>query len=239
MAGKSKTEARAEQRAARLAEIKKAEQAAARRRNLMVGGVVALVLVLIAVVIYFFSRSNDVEAAAPGSSDYGVTIGPEDAPHTLVIYEDFLCPACGALEAATGDRLAELADEGQVFVDYRPFTLLDRLGTYSARSASAFGVVLEESGPEVAKKFHDLLYAEQPEEGAEPYPDADWLVDKAVEAGADEDAVRPGIEEGENDFAEEATQEAVDAGVQGTPTVILDGETFTGGYDELLEKIEN
>ncbi|WP_137292546.1 DsbA family protein [Nocardioides dongxiaopingii] len=239
MAGKSKTEARAEQRAARLAEIKKAEQAAARRRNLMVGGVVALVLVLIAVVIYFFSRSNDVEAAAPGSSDYGVTIGPEDAPHTLVIYEDFLCPACGALEAATGDRLAELADEGQVFVDYRPFTLLDRLGTYSARSASAFGVVLEESGPEVAKKFHDLLYAEQPEEGAEPYPDADWLVDKAVEAGADEAAVRPGIEEGENDFAEEATQEAVDAGVQGTPTVILDGETFTGGYDELLEKIEN
>ncbi|WP_134764975.1 thioredoxin domain-containing protein [Nocardioides sp. 1609] len=239
MAGKSKTEARAEQRAARLAEIKKAEQAAARRRNLMVGGVVALVLVLLAVVIYFFSRSNDVEAAAPGSSDYGVTIGPEDAPHTLVIYEDFLCPACGALEEATGDRLAELADEGEVFVDYRPFTLLDRLGTYSARSAGAFGVVLEESGPEVAKKFHDLLYAEQPEEGAEPYPDAAWLVDKAVEAGADEDAVRTGIEEGENDFAKEATQEAVDAGVQGTPTVILDGETFTGSYEELFEKIEN
>ena len=240
MASKSrtKTEERAAQRAARLAEVQRQEKAQARRRNLMVGGVVTLMLVLVGLTLYFVSRTNDVDASAAGASDYGVTVGPADAPHELVVYEDFLCPACGQFEAATGDELARLADDGQVLVDYRPFTLLDRYGTYSARSAGAFGVVLEESGAEVAKEFHDLLYAEQPAEDAATFPDAEWLVDKAVEAGAVEADVRPGIEEGENEFARGATQEAVDVGVSGTPTIVLDGEVFTGSAEDLLAEIE-
>ncbi|WP_340540511.1 DsbA family protein [Nocardioides sp. GXZ039] len=239
MSNKPKAQAKAEARAARLAEIKKAEKAAERRRNLMIAGVAVVVLAILGGVFYFVSRSNDVEATDAGSSKYGVTIGSKDAPHTLVIYEDFLCPACGALEEATGERLTKLADEGKVLVEYRPFTLLDRFGPYSAESASAFGVVLEESGPEIAKKFHDILYANQPAEDAESFPGSDWLIEKAVEAGADEAAVRPGIEEGENDWAKEATKEAFEAGVQGTPTVLLDGETFTGKYEDLWKALED
>ena len=184
-------------------------------------------------------RSNDVEASAAGRSDYGVTIGDPDAPRSVVVYEDFLCPFCGELERGIGEQVAELADEGKVYVDYRPFTLLDRIGPYSAEAVSAFGVVLDTSGPEVAKRFHDLLYADQPAEDSATFPDADWFVDKAVEAGATESEVRPGIEEGENDFAREATREAQDAGVTGTPTVLVDGEVFT--YDDpqqILDELE-
>ncbi len=114
-------------------------------------------------------------------------------------------------------------------IDYRPISILGRLGPYSGDALNAFLVVQGVSGDEVAKTFHDLLYADQPpEEG--PFPDADWLVDKAVEAGAVEADVRPGIEDGaRSDDVDAATEEASDAGVAGTPTVVLDGEVFKDG----------
>lgn len=238
MASRSKTDTRAAQRAERLAELKKEQQAEARRRNLMVGGVVGVVLVIVAVVVYYVTQSNEVEASGPGESEYGVTIGKADAPHQVVIYEDFLCPGCGQLEAATDTQLEDLAEQGTVRVDYRPFELLGRLGTYSARATAAFGVVKETTGDDAAKKFHDLLFDDQPAEDADPFPDAEWLIDKAVEAGADEAAVRPGIEAGENEFSDGATREAEDAGVAGTPTIMLDGERFTGSPEELLEEVD-
>lgn len=228
---RNKAAERAERAAALLREQKQRE----RRRNLITGGVVAAVLAGLVVVGILISRSGEVEA--PTASEYGVAIGDADAEHRVVVYEDFLCPACGAFEAQTHEEFEQLADDGQVYVEYRPFELLSQFGDYSARAVSAFGVVLEESGPEVAKEFHDLLFAEQPAEGDEPYPDADWLVEKAVEAGAEEDAVRPGIEEGVTEFAEEATAEARDANVNSTPTVLLDGETFNGSVEELLDEL--
>lgn len=221
---KAKNEARAAERAARLAELEARAKAEKRRRVLMIGGVVGVMVLLVGAVVFALSRGGDVDAPAAGESAYAVTIGPDDAPRSVVIYEDFLCPFCGQLEAGTSERLAELAESGEVQVDYRPFVLLDRVGDYSARATGAFGVVLAESGPEVAKRFHDLLFENQPEESADSFPDADALIALAVEAGAEESAVADGIREGENDFAREATEEASDAGVNSTPTVLVDGE---------------
>ncbi|WP_139977824.1 DsbA family protein [Nocardioides litoris] len=239
MASKAKAQTKAAERQERLEQLKRQQAAQERKRNLMVGGVVVLVVAVLAATIFLLTRGggDDAAASAAGQSEYGVTIGPADAPTQVVIYEDFLCPACGAFEAATRDQLAQAAEEGKVRVDYRPFELLGQYGDYSARSAAAFGVVLQESGPEVAKKFHDLLYENQPEEGASSYPDADALIDLAVEAGADEAAVRPGIEAGENDFSDGATKEAEDAGVQGTPTIFVDGERTQLSPEQLLAEI--
>ncbi|MFB9313482.1 DsbA family protein [Nocardioides plantarum] len=240
MASKNRAETKAAQRAERLAELKAQAKAQERRRNLMVGGVVAVVLVLIGAVFYFVSQNNNVDASDAGTSAYGVTIGPDDAPKKVVIYEDFLCPFCGQLESNTRTKLTELANDGKVQVDYRPFILLSQAGDYSARSTGAFGVVLKESGPEVAKKFHDLLYENQPEETASSFPDADALIKLAVQAGADKAAVSDGIKAGENDFAREATKEAQKAGVNSTPTVLVDGKVFSTNPDgkELLDELE-
>ncbi|MDO9397315.1 MAG: thioredoxin domain-containing protein [Herbiconiux sp.] len=242
MAGKGKAEARAAERAERLEVLKKQAKAQERRRNLMVGGVVAVVLIIVGGVFFLVSQNKNVDTddktTEAGQSDYGLALGSKDAPDKLVIYEDFLCPICGEYEATTSDKIAELVAADKLYVDYRPFTLLDRFGPYSADAASAFGVVLDTSGPEVAKKFHDLLYDDQPAEDATDFPGADWLLQKAVEAGATEADVKAGIEAGENDFAKNATKEAFAAGVQGTPTVILNGELFNGGPDALLEELE-
>lgn len=202
------------------------------RRRLAVWGLTA-VLVAIVAIGFAVSRardtSGDVAAPPAGTASYGVTIGDPSAPHTVVVYEDFLCPYCAQLEAATRDELERLADAGRVHVEYRPFDLLSSISDYSIRSANAFAVVLEASGPEVAKGFHDLLYAEQPSEGG-PYPDDDQLVALAVRAGAVEGEVRTGILGNHRlRWVEDATRLAEDAGVRGTPTILLDGRVFQDG----------
>ena len=218
---------RARKAAEALAEQRRHE---ARRRTLNIAAVVAVVLVLVVggfVLTKLRDTSTDVTAAAAGTSDYGVTVGPDDAPHTVVVYEDFLCPYCGALEQESSERLQQLAEDGKVQIDYRPFHLLQP--DYSAQAANAFKVVLDAAGPTVALAFHNELYADQPDESG-PYPDADWLVEKAVDAGATEADVRAGIEdESQQDWVDAATASAEDTGLQGTPTVLLDGEVYQDG----------
>ncbi len=208
-----------------------------RRRNLMIGGVV---VVLLAVVIagYFVVSSmdstDDVDAPDAGANvsgvqEYGVSMGDADAPRTVVIYEDFLCPYCGELERELRGDLVRLADDGKVRVEFRPFELLSSYGDYSFRATNAFAVVLNEVGAAEALALHDLLFENQPREGGD-YPDNDQLVDWAVEAGASEDEVRGPIEDQEeSDWVEAATGAAKTAGVQGTPTVLLDGKVFSDG----------
>ncbi|MBZ5732983.1 DsbA family protein [Nocardioides sp. TRM66260-LWL] len=204
---------------------------AARRRRAINLATLACVLVLVVGVAYLVTRSSGpgpVNAPPAGQSRYGVTLGEASAPHSVVVYEDFLCPFCRQFEEATETELARLAEEGKVYVEYRPFVLLSKAGDYSARSLNAFAVVKRAAGDAVALRFHDLLYAQQPDERG-PFPDDDWLVARAVEAGAQEDAVRPGIEgRAEQSFVDGATKEAQDSGVQSTPSVLLDGTLQTG-----------
>ena len=100
----------------------------------------------------------------------------------MVVYEDFLCPICGEFETAGHEQLAQLADQGKVQVEYRPFMLLDRFGTYSSRATMVWSLVLQQDGADVAQKFHDLLYANQPSEEG-PFPSQDELVRAAGPGG--------------------------------------------------------
>lgn len=194
-------------------------------------GVVAGVLVLV-VGGFFFVRglgSDKPDTAPAGASgDFGLLIGEPDAPKSVVIYEDFLCPFCGQLEQTVGERLDAAVEAGEIKVEYRPLGFLERTSDYSPQSANAFAVVLDASGPEVAKEFHDLLYADQPAESG-PFPDDDDLVALAVKAGAEEADVRPGIEdlafEGWVDAANEAASQE---GINSTPSVFVDGKLVEG-----------
>jgi len=247
MSSKSSPTSKAAARAAKAAELRAAqERAEKRRRLLMILGVAALFVVIVggAILVTVLSK-EEVDAPGAGESEFGVTIGDKDAPHEVVVYEDFVCPFCGELEARTHAKLAELAADGKVFVDYRPFDLLSgSVGDYPIRAANAFAVVLDKSGPEVAKEFHDLLYENQPSEQG-PFPSNDDLVDFAVEAGADEADVEDGITSlAMEDWVTDATKDAADANVRSTPTVLLDGEEMAGFSsvddmaDQLLEAVQ-
>ncbi|MBM9460760.1 thioredoxin domain-containing protein [Nocardioides sp. zg-536] len=234
---------RAQKAAAARAEQARKER---RRRLLTIGGVIAAMVLIVggAVAISMVTKSNDdakLSDAASQSSEFGLVIGEEDAPHSVVVYEDFLCPFCGELERATGEDLAKLAAEGKVRVEYRPFDLLSQAyGDYPIRATNAFAVVLEKSGPQVAQKMHELLFANQP---SEKNPDAlsdDDLVKLAVKAGAAEEDVRPGIENlSHKDWVTKASADARKSGVSGTPTILVDGKVFEDGrtVDELADNL--
>lgn len=216
------------------------ERAEKRRRWLAVGGVVGA-LVLVAGILFLVQSSRDSTgeaAVAPTgvNDDYGVVLGDPSAATTVTIYEDFLCPVCGVFEQATAEQLREAVDDGRIRLEYRMVTFLDHASDdeYSSRALNAAAVVLDAAGEEAFADFHDLLFAEQPAEGGPGLSD-DRLVELAVQAGAEEAAVRPGIEDRVfHQWALNATDAMSRNGVTGTPTVLVDGERVEG---ESLEDV--
>jgi protein-disulfide isomerase len=240
---------RAESRAtaARAAAIRQ-EQARRerRRRSLVVTGVGVLVLAVVLVIGYVAQSARDStgdSATAPaGAVGYALPVGRAGAPATVTIHEDFMCPFCADFEKASSGWLAQYAEQGKVAIRYSPISILDEGsdGTqYSTRAANAHAVVMDVSGPPVAKRFHDLLYANQPEEGTKGLDDQ-RLVGLAVEAEATRSAVEPGIADRSfEQWVKNATDAATkEDGYQGTPFVQLDGRKFDD-YDSMAQLSAN
>jgi protein-disulfide isomerase len=244
---------RAESQAAaeRAAAIRKEqERKERRRRTLVVSGVVVVVLAVILAIGYAVQSSRDTSgtsATAPSGAVGGLAVpsGAGSAPVKVEVYEDFMCPFCGDFESASRTMLTEQVDAGNVQVRYHVLNFLDGQSTsdYSTRSANALAVVLDASGPEVAKKFHDLLFEQQPEEGSAGLSDEE-LLDLAVQAGADRAAVQGGVKDRSfEQWVENVTEQASKDGVNSTPTVRVDGktveaDTIDGLVSSLREEIE-
>lgn len=228
----SNKENRRKARMERAAEIRRQEEKRQRNRKIAIIGTVTAVLVVIIGVGWLVQSQRDSSgepSAAPqgATEEYGLVVGPDDADSRVVVYEDFLCPACGAFEQVTVQQFEQLTDQGTVQVEYRPFELLTQ-GDYSKRATNAFAAVLDAHGPEIAKEYHDLLYANQPQETGS-LPDEDWLIDLAEEAGADPEQITQPIEDmAFEDWVENATDHASKDGVRATPTIRVDGEDVQG-----------
>lgn len=222
---------RAERAAVLLAAQRRRER---RRRWLVVAGVAAVLVVLVGAG-YVVQRGQDTTgeagAAPSGMTDrYAVTVGDASAPTTVTLYEDPQCPVCKELEDAVGDDVQAAVDDGRVRVEYRIVSFLDGASRndYSSRAANALLVVQDTAGPEAFAELHRILYDHQPAEGTAG-PDDDQLVRWAVEAGADESAVRGGIEDMEfGQFLVNATDQMSKNGVNGTPTAVIDGDLVEG-----------
>lgn len=225
-----------------------AESDAKRRERMVriVGGitVVVVVLAIIGVAVYAKSSSSssaapsvsasaDPSAAAPkdtlASDDtyaYGVAYGTNPDAPTLAIWEDFQCPACKAVEDANGTGIEKLAEEGIVRLVWRPTTFLDNnLGNDSSvRATAAWGCAIDAGK---AKEFHNVVYANQPEQEGTGYTD-DQLVSFGEQAGitgADFDTFKQCVADGTYlSWAANSTSIFYSSGVSGTPTATLDGK---------------
>jgi protein-disulfide isomerase len=230
MTNKEKQRLRAERAAAALKEKQRQE----RRRQILtaVGVLVVIALIVAGGFLINSMRDNTKTAAAkipPPGSSFGLTIGSSTAPHQVVVYEDFLCPFCGEFEKTSHEELAQLADQGKVQIEYRPIVFLSQAGPYSARATLIWWLVHEKYGDDVAKKFHDLLFANQPSEEG-PFPTRDDLYALAAQAGANADELKTAVDN--NEGVEEvaaATREATKLKINATPTLVLDGKPFTNG----------
>ncbi len=236
------------QRASERAAAIRAEHARKERRSrtIMVTAAVVGVLILVVAIVVAVQASRDTtgqSAAAPAGvvGGYGVPLGPDGAPVTVTVYEDMMCPYCGQFEAVSEDVLKKYADSGDVQVRYHVVSFLDDASStkYSTRAANALGVVLDTAGPEVAIKFHDALYANQPQEGSAGLSDSE-LIDLAVKAGADKNAISGPIADLKfKQWVVNSTGDWSDRGFTGTPTVTVNGKNIKyNSAEDLLSNTE-
>lgn len=229
----------------RLQELHRIEQAAAKRRQRIVVSVsaVAVVALIGGAVLAVTSAKNDakpsgragstalvVPANATGDGGTVVTYGKADAPHTMEVYEDFRCPVCKHFEAANGATTAKLTEDGQIKVQYHLAAFLDKnLGGNGSHAAlAAAGAALNE-GVDKFKAFHDVLYANQPDEREDGFGDVNHLLDLAGQVpGLKTDAFVKAVKDGTYEpWADKVAATFNDSGVTGTPTVKVDGKTVT------------
>lgn len=226
-------------RSARAQAALEEQQRAERRRTVVVAGSIVAALVLVVAVVFVINSTRDTTGETPdatpeqATADYGLVVGEADAPTEVVIYEDPQCPNCALLEQEVGEDLAAAIDAGDVRVEYRVVSFLDGASTndYSSRAANALVAAYDVAGLEVFEALHQTLYAEQTTEGGPGHSD-DRLVEFAVEAGAEESEIRPLIEDGAyGQWIENATDAMSRNGVEGTPTVFVDGERADNPLD--------
>jgi protein-disulfide isomerase len=143
-------------------------------------------------------------------------LGNPDAPVTVLEYGDFECPYC----AAAAPVLRQLVEEsqGQVKLVFRHFPLAD-----AHPHALTAALAAEAAGAQDAFwPMHDLLFARQ-----------DRLSDVALRAYAEElglDGSRV-VGEAAQEFAGKVAADfaaGLEDEVAGTPTVVVDGELFSG-----------
>lgn len=161
--------------------------------------------------------------------------GAKENAATVTVYLDFQCPGCKAFEEANAPTLEKLADEGSIVLEYKPVSFLDRASSgneYSTRSTNLAACVID-SQPETARDFFPAMYAQQPEEGKDGRTD-EQLLKVAEEAGVDtskklssdpEQTVKSCVtDQSFKKFVENSSQDALDAKVEGTPWVLINGK---------------
>lgn len=156
-------------------------------------------------------------------SDISDDASDTGSPVEVVVYEDFQCPYCKQLEESVGDDLEDSMENGDITVEYRIVSFLDKASPneYSSRAANAALCVFDAAGPGVFHDFHGELFEDQPDEGSAG-PEDDELIAVASDEGAD-------VEKCINDKAmgdqvTKSTDLMADEGVTGTPAVFVDGE---------------
>ncbi|MCU6482338.1 DsbA family protein [Arthrobacter sp. A2-55] len=167
--------------------------------------------------------------AATGLDAIGVKASASGQPVQTVIYLDFLCPHCNEFEKTYGAQLKTWQDEGKITVEYRPLNFLNRFSSgtnYSARAAAAAACVANTS-PDKYKAFVDALFADQPAENSKGLDNA-TLKKMATDAGSadigscvDAKTYRP--------YVEYTSALATGHGINGTPTVFMDGKQYSTG----------
>lgn len=214
-----------------------ARRSITRRSPSAVTLVAVVVLVLFAGAVGFgvYRARADTGAVPAGATAAGVTVGNPDAPATIDLYLDFQCPVCAQYEQQTGATIDELVASGQAKVVYHPVAYLNRFSStrYSSRSSAAAGCAADAG---VLPRFAQLLFANQPPESGDGLPE-DQLIAIGTQAGAGTGFATCVQDDRYADWSRSVTDAASQAGVTGTPTVLVNGNAIDHTADALRSAV--
>lgn len=157
------------------------------------------------------------------------TRGPENAPVAIVEYGDYQCVYCRAIHPILRDLESRLGDRLRLVFRHFPISTVHpnaQLAGEAAEAAAAQGRFWE---------MHDLLFQHQ--EGL----DEERLLQYAADLGLDVEQFQRELKEHVHaDRVREDFLSGVRSGVNGTPTLFINGVRYDGPWDleSLLEAIE-
>ena len=235
-----------------------AQRAQRRRRLALLGGAIGIALIAVIGLIFLNSRDDsDVDRVVAATTTFdasiprdGQTLGNPDAPVTVEVWSDYQCPFCknfsdNVLPQLVNDYVAP----GQVRVVYQDFAFLDRAielnaaGTPTVRddgeSVLAAEAALCAADQGRFWEYHAALFANQEGENVGSFTNA-RLKEIAELVPLDQAQFASCLDSGTYRADVLAMyQEAIAAGVDSTPTVLVNGqEANAGTYAQLQEAID-
>lgn len=223
---------------ARLAkEQRRKESAKKQQRGQMIMGAVVLVIVAAVLAGVWYGSKGPAAPLTDGTvrvEEGDWLKGNPEAPHTIVEYSDFECPACASTQQVITRLLEEHGEQVRLAYRHFPLESIHDAAEPAARAAEAAGL---------QGKFwemHDLLYEKQSEwsknddlEGSfAGYAGELGLEAEQFLADYESDAVRAAV-------ASDAEQARV-LKLGGTPSFFLDGAKIQNprSYEEWVELIQ-
>ena len=158
------------------------------------------------------------------------SVGPIDAPVTVVEFSDFECPVCRRLHDALRGLLPNYPQVRVVFKDFP----LDQIHPW-ARTAALGGRCAYEQSPAAFWKMYDLIYDGQDLISAENA----WgkVTDFASQAGLNADTFKACLASPEAGAAIDASRaNGIKLEVGSTPTLFVNGRRIVGADPQTLEQ---
>lgn len=259
---------------AKARELREQNAKKARSRKWIVQGLIAVaVIAVIAIVVIPISQSvntnKSFERPANMATDGIVLKGPNMAAMTslagpngsvgvtstaapvpgvtnIVLYEDYLCPACKAFDDANGATLEQLVNTGAATLEVHPIGMLwqKSAGTEYSRRAAAAAACVANFSPNSFWAVNQALYANQPQEGTPGLTDAQLQqlaasvnpanqaeIDSCIKNKTFVPWVKAMTDAALNGPMTAAAKAAGETSV-GTPTVIVNGQKYTGSITD-------
>ena len=167
-----------------------------------------------------------------------VTVEKDDhvrgsGPVTILVYGDYECPYTRALELVIMQLRRRESDSFRYVYRYFPLREIHPHAQLAAEAAESVSALV---GSDAFWRMHDALFADQ------YHLEAPDLEDRATATGVNMRAYRKAMQT--HQFAERVerdVQSGIANGVEGTPSIFINGERYHGGRDEnsLREAIDS
>lgn len=165
------------------------------------------------------------ETAQVEITDASIVLGSKDVEPVITVFEDLMCVHCANFEADGGKALTEAVEKGKARVEYALVAILDdtsRDGRYSTRAANAL-VAAAVHAPEHWLEFHEELYEAQPSVASTLSDER--IIEIARNVGINNETFEADVANiAYGKWVSDATDLARESGLQGTPTVFVEGE---------------
>lgn len=191
-----------------------------------IGGII--VVVIVAAIAWAISADDSSTPATPEAveaelniNEQDLTIGPDDAPVTLVKFSDFQCPACTSMNEILNEVIDEYDQDVQYALKHFPLRQIHPYADVTAQAAEAADEF--DQFPEMKEVIFDN------QEEWSQFDSQDEVKQELISYAEDLD-IDP--EEFQEEMEKDEVQDKInedrdlgnDLGVSGTPTLFINGE---------------